>query len=116
MRDMFRGRDREAPPPGLAGADAARFTEEAIRLLEDAEGTGWYELPGNQIDAAVVALCRLRRAGAGQRSGIEAGDQAVRNVLEQAKPEAVIWLASRLVSYVDENGFPEQMERFLDRG
>jgi hypothetical protein len=115
MWDMFRGREKETAP-GLAADDAVQFTEEAIRLLDEAEGTGWYELPGNQMDAAVVALCRLRRAGAGHRAGIEGGDEAVRDVLQQARPEAVIWLASRTISYMDENGFPELMEASLGRG
>lgn len=115
MWDMFRGRNQEIAP-GLAADDAVQFTEEAIRRVDEAEGTGWYELPGNQIDAAVVALCRLRRAAAGHRAGVEGGDEAVRDALQRAKPEAVIWLASRTISYMDENGFPELMEATLRRG
>ena len=32
------------------------------------------------------------------------------NALAQADPEAVVWLASRAVSYMDETGFPEAVE------
>lgn len=109
MWDMFRGRAKEGPP-GLAGEDAQRYAEEATRLIEEADGTTWYEQPGNPIDLAVVALCRLRRAGAAQRAEIEGGDEAVRAVLQDAKPEAVVWLATRVVSYMDENAFPELVE------
>lgn len=112
MWDMFRGRGQEAGP-GLPGEDAERFAEEATRLIEEADGTSWYEQPGNPIDLAVVALCRLRRAGAAQRAEIEGGDEAVRAVLQEAKPEAVVWLASRVVSYMDENSFPEIVESSL---
>jgi hypothetical protein len=31
-------------------------------------------------------------------------------VLEGAPPEAVLWLASRAVSYMDETGYPEAVE------
>lgn len=115
MWDMFSGRERETGA-GMASDDAERLAEQAARLVEEAEGTGWYEQTGNQIDAAVVALCLLRRAGAGQRFGIEGGDEAVREVLHQARPEAVVWLASRVISYMDENGFPELVEASLQRG
>jgi hypothetical protein len=112
---MFRGRDRDADS-GMAGDDAERYAEQASRLVEQADGASWYEHPGNEVDAAVVTLCFLRRAGAGRQLGIEGGDEAVRAVLQQAKPEAVVWLASRVVSYMDENGFPETVEASLSRG
>ena len=31
-------------------------------------------------------------------------------MLEGAPPEAVLWLASRAVSYMDESGYPEAVE------
>ena len=35
------------------------------------------------------------------------GDDAVRLVLAESDPEAVVWLLSRAISYMDEQGFPE---------
>ena len=37
----------------------------------------------------------------------EAGDDAVRLVLAESDPESVIWLLSRAISYMDEQGFPD---------
>ena len=37
----------------------------------------------------------------------EAGDEAVRLVLAESDPESVIWLLSRAISYMDEQGFPD---------
>jgi hypothetical protein len=37
----------------------------------------------------------------------------VRAALGEASPEAVVWLASRAISYMDENGFPEAAEPYL---
>jgi hypothetical protein len=37
----------------------------------------------------------------------EAGDDAVRLVLAESDPEAVVWLLSRAISYMDEQGFPD---------
>ena len=39
---------------------------------------------------------------------------AVRAALAEASPEAVIWLASRAISYMDENGFPEAAEPWME--
>jgi hypothetical protein len=33
--------------------------------------------------------------------------------LAAATPEAVLWLASRAISYMDETGFPEAVEPYL---
>jgi hypothetical protein len=44
---------------------------------------------------------------------MEHGDDAVRNVLALASPEAVVWIASRAVSYMDETGFPESVESWF---
>jgi hypothetical protein len=86
--------------------DAATSAEQVGPLLERAQGSSWYE-GDNDVDPAVVALCRLRRAGAGARGHAEAGDAAVRDVLGGASAEQIVWLASRMVSYMDEHGFPE---------
>jgi hypothetical protein len=37
----------------------------------------------------------------------------VRKALAEANPEAVVWLASRAISYMDENGYPDTVERYL---
>jgi hypothetical protein len=77
--------------------------------MERALGVSWYEDDANAVDVAVVALCRLRRAGAGARGSSEAGDMAVRDVLGQVDTETVLWIASRAISYMDEHGFPESL-------
>jgi len=94
----------------VVSEDAARLTDEVGPLLERAVGVQWYETLGNEVDLAALALCRLRRARAGQRSGIEHGDAAVREALSRASPPALAWIASRAISYMDENGFPEAVE------
>jgi hypothetical protein len=73
----------------------------------------WYRQYGTDVDRAAATLCLLRRARAGERGGPEGGDDAVRAVLASASPEAVRWLASRAVSYLDETGFPEAVEPWL---
>ena len=55
---------------------------------------------------------RSRSAGSGAQGPAAAadrehGDEAVRYVLAQASPEALVWFASRAVSYLDESGFPD---------
>ncbi len=90
-----------------ASADAGRLADEAVRLVNEARGESWYLQQGNAIDLAVARLCLLRRARAGVARDSTGGDEAVRNALEQADPEAVVWLASRTISYMDEQGFPE---------
>jgi len=96
----------------VAAEDAARLAAEAAERIDRALGAGWYERPG-KADLAALTLCRLRRARAGEKSGAEHGDEAVRQALARAKPEAVVWLASRAISYMDENGFPEAVEAEL---
>ena len=34
-------------------------------------------------------------------------------MLAAVSPEAVLWLASRAISYMDESGFPEAVEPWL---
>jgi hypothetical protein len=110
MRIPRRDEPRKPPDDFVAAEDAGRFAEAAVPQLEQALGVGWYERPGNEADIAALVLCRLRRARAGERGGPEHGDEAVRAALAQADPDALVWIASRAISYVDENGFPEAVE------
>ena len=91
----------------IAADDAARLVDSAGRLLEDAIDVEWYRQHGTEVDHAALTLCRIRRAVAGQKGAPEHGDEAVRFVLDKASPEAVLWIASRAISYMDENGFPD---------
>jgi hypothetical protein len=91
----------------VASEDAVRLSEEADRLVERAVGIEWYEQGGSDIDRAALALCRLRRAGAGDKGGPRHGDEAVRQALAETSAPALVWLVSRAVSYMDESGFPE---------
>jgi len=81
-----------------------------LLLLDRAAGVEWYEGPGSDVDFAAFMLCRLRRARAGEKGGPLHGDEAVRAALRQADPEALVWFASRAISFMDENGFPEAVE------
>jgi hypothetical protein len=94
----------------VAAEDAGALEQDTVELLDRAVGVAWYEQHGTDIDRAAVTLCRLRRARAGERGGPEGGDDAVRAMLAAASPQAVIWLASRAISYMDETGFPEAVE------
>ena len=96
-------RDRE---PTLAADEAGRLTQEAAELVREASGDDWYA-EDNNIDRAVATLCQLRRAAAGQKGASNAGDEAVRAVLAASDHDAVVWLASRTVSFMDEQGFPD---------
>lgn len=97
----------------IASDDAARLAADGTALLERAVGVQWYDEAGNDADRAAVALCRLRRASAGQFGGPVFGDDAVRVVLEQASPGALVWIASRAISYMDEIGFVEAVEPWM---
>ena len=99
----------------VAADDASRLTEQASPLIDKALGVDWYERPGSEVDLAAYVLCRLRRARAGERGAPLHGDEAVRVALGVATPEALVWLASRAVSYMDETGFPEAVEPWLAR-
>lgn len=91
----------------VAAEDAGAHADEAVTLLDRAVGVEWYRQHGTDVDHAAFELCLLRRARAGEKGGPEAGDEAVRAVLAAARPEAVLWIASRAISYMDETGFPE---------
>jgi hypothetical protein len=109
--NVFRRREPKEVSP--AGHDAAELAERVIPLVAKASGESWYRRYDNEVDVAVVGLCRLRRAAAGQRGGPEAGDNAVRAALEEAGPQAAGWIASRAISYMDEQGYPEAMAPWL---
>lgn len=96
----------ESRDSGPATAAAAELREGIVTAIEAANGSSWYE-EGNTIDRAVASLCRLRRAAAGDRARAEGGDDIVREALAQASPDALVWVASRMVSYLDEHGFVE---------
>jgi hypothetical protein len=106
---QFPGKDerRDGARFVVANEDAARLADEASSALEHAVGVTWYDEVGSDVDRAALYLCRLRRVGAGIGGGIESGDDAVRRILEQASPAALTWIASRAISYMDENGYPD---------
>jgi hypothetical protein len=94
----------------VAAEDAARLVEQAVPQVDGAVGVQWYSEPGTDVDRAALSLCLLRRTQAGVKGGPEYGDEAVRRVLAEARPGALVWIASRAISYMDETGFPEAVE------
>lgn len=94
----------------VAAEDAASLVEQAVPLINRAVGIHWYFEPGTDVDRAALTLCLLRRTQAGVKGGPEYGDEAVRGVLREASPGALVWIASRAISYMDEAGFPEAVE------
>jgi hypothetical protein len=96
----------------VATDDAARLEAEVVPLIERAVGVPWYDI-GNDADAAALALCRLRRSRSALRGGPSHGDAAVSDALGAVAPEALTWIASRAISYMDENGFPEAVEPYV---
>ena len=102
------GGGSDGPGKNLSSHDAARLADEVIALVDGAVGKSWYdEVDGNRIDLALARLCLLRRARAGEHGSVGAGDEAVRVALAAADHEAVVWLATRVVSFMDEQGFPD---------
>ncbi|MDP8910960.1 MAG: hypothetical protein M3M94_02700 [Actinomycetota bacterium] len=79
----------------------------AVALVNDARGSSWYE-ERNSIDLALAALCMMRRGESDAKRSAQAGDDLVRQVLERTDAEALVWLASRTISYIDEHGFPDR--------
>jgi hypothetical protein len=114
--DIFPRKDAIRRPAAdiVAAEDAGQLALQAAKAIDDAADSGWYAEHGNKADRAAFVLCRLRRARSGQWKSSEAGDDAVRAALGEASPEAVVWLASRAISYMDENGFPEAVERYVE--
>ena len=97
----------------VAAEEAGTLSAEAGPLVEAAVGADWYFSGGSEVDRAAYALCRLRRARAGEKGGPLHGDEAVRAVLSEVSPAALVWLASRTISYLDESGFPEAVEEWF---
>jgi hypothetical protein len=97
----------------VAAEDAGAYADSAGPLVEQAVGVEWYERYGSEVDRAALTLCRLRRARAGEKGGPQQGDEAVRRVLAESSQPALVWLASRAISYMDESGFPEAVERWF---
>lgn len=87
------------------GSDEA--VERIVTLVNDARGSSWYD-ESNSVDLALAALCMLRRDESDARRSAEAGDNLIRQVLERTDSEALVWLASRTISYIDEHGFPDR--------
>jgi hypothetical protein len=108
---------RSEPDDFVAAEDAGRQAEKATALLDRAVGVEWYRDNGTVVDEAALALCRLRRAQAGLKGGPQGGDEAVRRVLDGTSPEAIVWIASRAISFMDESGYPEAVAPwFPDEG
>ncbi len=93
------------------GENDSRTASPASDLIDLALDVEWYELPGSEIDRAAYALCALRQARLRETGLAEEGDAAVRDALGRASHPALVWLASRAISYMDESGFPEAVER-----
>jgi hypothetical protein len=109
------GRGDRAPAPSdvIASEDVVHHARRAVAEIDDAAGKDWDE-PGNAADRAALTLCRLRRARAGELGGIRHGDEAVRDALRGADAAALAWLASRAIAHMDERGFPETVEPWLE--
>ncbi len=97
----------------VAAEDASSLGENAAPLVEAAVGVEWYDRNGSDVDRAAFTLCRLRRARAGEKGWPSYGDEAVRTVLAEVSPTALVWIASRAISYMDESGFPEAVEAWF---
>jgi hypothetical protein len=91
----------------LSRHDAARLEESLVPLMEAAKNVTWYDAPGREADLAMARLCLLRRARAGASASAAAGDEGVRTLLTETDHETVVWLLSRAISYMDEQGFPD---------
>jgi hypothetical protein len=94
----------------FSGFDAGRLIA-ALGTLEGVQGSSWYEAPGAEVDVAMARLCMLRRAKAGDAGTMSGGDEAVRLALTGIDPDTLVWLLSRAVSYMDEQGFPDFVPR-----
>jgi hypothetical protein len=106
VSDFFTGRadDRVGD---FSRFDAQRLSDSVETLIGESKDVSWYDSVGSTVDVAVARLCLLRRAKSGELASTSAGDEAVRNILERSDPEAVAWLLTRAISYMDEQGFPD---------
>jgi hypothetical protein len=91
----------------FSGFDSDRLSQELPELLARAHGSSWYEFAGADVDLAMARLCLLRRAKSGERGSHVSGDETVRLMLTGIEPDTLVWLLSRAVSYMDEQGFPD---------
>ena len=104
---------RDAPVP-LAAGDASRNCG-----TPPARFSSRRRASSGTTSREVTSTVRPRRsAGSGARAagrygGPQHGDEAVRVILAAASPEALVWLASRAISYMDENGFPEAVAPWI---
>ena len=103
-------RDGEAIPGSSSRPKSDQIADEAPPLLERAVGVEWYERSGNEADRAMLALCRLRRARAGEKGARAAWRLRGAARALRGEPAALVWIVSRAVSYMDETGFPEAVE------
>jgi hypothetical protein len=94
----------------LAAEDAGAFADQVVPVIDRSVGVDWYSEGGTDVDRAAFLLCRLRRARGGEKGGPRFGDEAVRQLLAEADPAALLWLLSRAISFMDETGFPEAVE------
>ena len=102
-------------PAGITAAeDARRHAGGAVAEIEQAAGEDWYE-PGGAADRAALTLCRLRRARAGELGGMGHGDEAVRDALRQANPDARRLACEPGDLVLDESGFPEAVEPWFEQ-
>ncbi len=107
MSDFFPGHTSQSRVGDLSKFDAVRLTDALEREIGEAQGVGWYDAPGSAVDVVTARLCLLRRAKSGETASMQAGDEAVRLLLERSDPDAVAWLLTRAISYMDEQGFPD---------
>ena len=106
MTEFFQPRSQQRVGD-LSKFDAGRLTDVLEQTIGEAKGVGWYDSVGSAVDVAVARLCLLRRAKSGEQLSTAAGDEAVRLLLERSDPDAVAWLLTRTISYLDEQGFPD---------
>lgn len=107
MSEFIQGPPSQSRVGDLSKFDVARLTDALEEQIGSAKGVSWYDEPGSAVDVVVARLCLLRRAKSGESASTNAGDEVVRLLLERSDPEAVAWLLTRTVSYMDEQGFPD---------
>ena len=107
MSELFGRSDQKLTD--LSAQDAERLEESLGPLLDGAYNVSWYDELGSDVDVATARLCLLRRARAGATGSITSGDEAVRLVLSEADKDVVVWMLSRAISYMDEQGFPDHV-------
>ena len=105
---------KQRPADAIAAAeDAGQLALQAAKAIDDAVGSGWYAEHGNRPTGPRLSSvgCDGHEAGSGKAPRRETTPCARRSV---RRAEAVVWLASRAISYMDENGFPEAAEPYIE--